>query len=118
MDALQIALTLIKTFEKYGYRCDVTCAHNTKGDVVDDYLKFVMMTLRVSKDDVLKGYIDIRGQKYNERRRDFRYPRVSSLEAFTASMGGMYKSPRHYYEMTKGEILGDLRKIVKLLVKE
>lgn len=121
MDSLSILVKLIKGFEKVGFRADLTCAH--QGDLKSTeeerkYLSFVVTTLRISKDDVVFGYIDLRGQKYSGRREgEDKFPRLSSIETFNPIMVSLYKTP-HLYELSDEEIIKELVRIIKAFIKE
>lgn len=121
MDSLSILVKLIKGFEKVGFRADLTCAHSGDSKSTDEerkYLSFVVTTLRISRDDVVYGYIDLRGQKYSGRREgEDKFPRISSLEVFNPIMTSLYKSP-HLYEISDEEIIKELVKIIKSFTKE
>ena len=119
MDSLSILAKLVKGFEKVGFRADLTCAHQG-GLKADDeerkYLSFVVTTLRISKDDLIFGYIDLRGQKYSSKRED-KFPRLSSIETFNPILTSMYKTP-HLYELSDEDVIKELVKIIKLFTKE
>lgn len=121
MDSLSILVKLIKGFEKVGLRADLTCAHSGDSKSTDEerkYLSFVVTTLRVSKDDVIYGYIDLRGQKYSGRREgEDKYPRLSSIETFNPIMVSLCKTP-HLYELSDEEIIKELVRIIKSFTKE
>lgn len=121
MDSLSILVKLIKGFEKLGVRADLTCAHQGGLKSTEEerkYLSFVVATLRISKDDIVFGYIDLRGQKYSSRREgEDKFPRLSSIETFNPILVSTYKTP-HLYELSDEEIIKELVKIIKLFIKE
>ena len=121
MDSLSILVKLVKGFEKVGFRADLTCAHSGGIKSTEEerkYLSFVVTTLRISKDDVIFGYIDLRGQKYSSRREsENKFPRISSLEVFNPILTATYKTP-HLYELSDEEIIKELVKIIKSFTKE
>lgn len=121
MDSLSILVKLIKGFEKVGFRADLTCAHQGGLKSTDEerkYLQFVVTTLRISKDDVVYGYIDLRGQKYSGRREgEDKFPRLSSIETFNPILTSTYKTP-HLYELADDFIIKELVKIIKSFTKE
>ena len=121
MNSLSILVKLIKGFEKVGFRADLTCVHSGDSKSTDEerkYLSFVVATLRISKDDMIFGYVDLRGQKYSGRREgEDKFPRISSLEVFNPILTSLYKSP-HLYELSDEEIIKELVKIIKSFTKE
>lgn len=119
MDSLSILVKLVKGFEKVGFRADLTCAHSGGIKSTEEerkYLSFVVTTLRISKDDLIFGYIDLRGQKYSSKRED-KFPRLSSIEVFNPILTSLYKSP-HLYELSDEDIIKELVKIIKSFTKE
>lgn len=113
MDSLSILAKLVKGFEKVGFRADLTCAHSGDSKSTDEerkYLSFVVTTLRISKDDIVFGYIDLRGQKYSSKRED-KSPRISSLEVFNPIMKSIYKTS-HLYETTDNNVIKILVQVI------
>ena len=121
MNSLSILVKLIKGFEKVGFRADLTCAHSGGVKSTEEerkYPSFVVATLRISKDDLIFGYVDLRGQKYSGRREgEDKYTRLSSIEIFNPILTSLYKSP-HLYELSDEEIIKELVKIIKSFTKE
>ena len=115
MDSLSILVKLVKGFEKVGFRADLTCAHSGDSKSTDEerkYLSFVVTTLRISKDDVVYGYIDLRGQKYSTRREgEDKFPRISSLEVFNPIMKSIYKTS-HLYETSDDNVIKILVQVI------
>ena len=115
MNSLSILVKLVKGFEAVGFRADLTCAHSGDSKSTDEerkYLSFVVATLRISKDDVVYDYIDLRGQKYSSRREgEDKFPRISSIEIFNPIMTSLYKSP-HLYELSDEDLIKELVKII------
>lgn len=121
MESLSILVKLVKGFEAVGFRADLTCAHSGDSKSTEEerkYLSFVVTTLRISKDDVVYGYIDLRGQKYSGRREgEDKFPRLSSIETFNPIMVSLCKTP-HLYELSDEEIIKELVRIIKSFTKE
>lgn len=121
MESLSILVKLVKGFEAVGFRADLTCAHSGDSKSTEEerkYLSFVVTTLRISKDDVVYGYIDLRGQKYSGRREgEDKFPRLSSIETFNPIMVSLCKTP-HLYELSDEEIIKELARIIKSFTKE
>lgn len=121
MESLSILVKLVKGFEAVGFRADLTCAHSGDSKSTEEerkYLSFVVTTLRISKDDVVYGYIDLRGQKYSGRREgEDKFPRLSSIETFNPIMVSLCKTP-HLYELSNEEIIKELVRIIKSFTKE